>query len=213
MNEESRENKMRKDTLILGIIISTVVVVASLASCIVGYVLFPFMDRPVPTPSPYAPVPTLQDIQRAAELATVKYSLITEIGDENVPDDLRKEFGIKEEILLIAYGEAAAGFDLSKVSEEDMWVDGTRVQLHLPPPEILYVRLDNDRTHVVHYEKSWLMDHDLNLESRARQQAEDAIRTAALESDILERANEYGELFFSNWLYSMGFTEVQVIVG
>jgi hypothetical protein len=159
------------------------------------------------------PIPTLHDIQRAAEIATVKYSLIAEIADENVPDDLRKEFGIKEEILLIAYGEAAAGFDLSKLSDDDIWVDGTRVQLHLPPPEILYVRLDNDRTHVVHYEKSLFMDHDLNLESKTRQQAEDAIRQAALESDILQRASDYGELFFTNWLYSMGFTEVQVVVG
>jgi hypothetical protein len=57
------------------------------------------------------------------------------------------------------------------------------------------------------------MQRDISMEARSREEAEKAIREAALESDILEQASKYGELFFSNWLRSMGFTEVQVIVG
>ena len=66
--------------------------------------------------------------------------------------------------MLIAYGEVAAGFDLSDLEEGDLWMDGTRVQLHLPAPRILYTRLDSERTHVVYYQKSWLVEHDLDLE-------------------------------------------------
>jgi len=64
----------------------------------------------------------------------------------------------------------------------------------------------------VYYQKSWFIDHDLNLEGEARLEAEGTIRQAALESDLLQRASEYGQLFFSNWFYSMGFTEVRIVV-
>jgi hypothetical protein len=158
------------------------------------------------------PTVNIEEIRQASELATVKYTLSTDVTSARVPDDIRQVFGVKEEIVLIAYGEVVAGFDLGKLRETDLWTDGTRVQLHLPAPEILYVRLDNERTHVVYYKKSWLIDHDLNLEGEARLEAERIIRQAALESDVLQRANEHGQLFFSNWFYSLGFTEVRIVV-
>ena len=74
------------------------------------------------------------------------------------------------------------------------------------------VRLDNERTHVVYYKKSWLIDRDLDLEGSARLEAEEKMRQAALESGVLVQAGEYGQLFFENWFYSMGFTTVQVVV-
>jgi hypothetical protein len=64
----------------------------------------------------------------------------------------------------------------------------------------------------VYYQKSWLVEHDLGLEGQARAEAEQVIERAALDSEILTQASEYGRLFFSNWFYSMGFTEVQVVV-
>jgi hypothetical protein len=157
-------------------------------------------------------VVSIEEIRQAAELATVKYTLSTDITSTRVPDDIRQLFGVKEEIVLIAYGEVAAGFDLGELEETDLWTDGTRVQLHLPAPKILYTRLDNERTHVVYYNKSWFIDHDVNLEGQARQEAEHTIQQAALEGEVLQRAGEYGQLFFANWFYSMGFTEVQVVI-
>lgn len=203
---------MNRDSWIWLSVLIGVIVVASTASCLVGYVLPPILQRSRGAPTPTQHLPTLNEMQRTAELATVKYTISTEVSGVSMPQDVRRSLGIKEEILLIAYGEVAAGFDLSKLGSDALWVDGSRVQLHLPAPEILYVRLDNEQTHVVHYDKSWFVEHDLNLESRTRQQAEAQIRDAALESDILGQASEYGQLFFSEWLYRMGYTEVQVII-
>ncbi len=201
---------MRRDLLIWGIVVLVIMLIVSAAACLIGSM--------IPWPATAAPTPTrtivvnIEQIRQQAELATVKYAMSTDITSTRVPADIRKEFGVKEEIVLIAYGEAAAGFDLSQLGPDDLWVDGTRVQLHLPAPKILYVRLDNERTHVVYYNKSWLIDRDLNLEGDARLEAEEKMRQAALESNVLERAGEYGQLFFSNWFYSMGFTDVQVII-
>jgi hypothetical protein len=202
---------MRQLLIILGIILVIVIVVVGAAACWIGFNFAQKITPPTPTPPP-PPIVNIEDIRQAAELATVKYTLSTDITSTRVPDDVRQLLGVKEEIVLIAYGEVVAGFDLSKLNETDLWMDGTRVQLHLPAPEILYVRLDNERSHVVYYKKSWLVDHDLNLEGTARQEAEQVIQQAALESEILQRAGEHGQLFFSNWFYSMGFTEVRVVV-
>jgi hypothetical protein len=93
-----------------------------------------------------------------------------------------------------------------------LWTDGTRVQLHLPAPEILSTDIDYQRTHVVYYEKSLLIQHDPNLGQETMKTAEDAIQQAALEADVLENAAKYGQLYFENFLRSLGFTEVQVVV-
>jgi hypothetical protein len=207
----------RRDGLLWIVLIAGIALILSAASCAIGFVVLPPILAPTPTPTPRVGTAvrdlSVQEIQSMAELATVKYSITAEVSDVRIPDDLRQALGIKEEMLLLAYGEVAAGFDLDKLQEEDIWIDGARVQLHLPAPEILYSRLDTERTRVVYYQKSLFVQRDINMEARARQEAEKAIREEALNRDILEQAQKYGELFFSNWLRSMGFREVRVIVG
>jgi hypothetical protein len=202
---------VRQLLIVSGIVLLLIVVLVGAAAGWIGFRIARTTASPTPTPLP-PPSVTVEQVRQAAELATVKFALSTDITSTRVPEDIRQVLGVKEEVVLIAYGEVAAGFDLSTLGEGDLWTDGTRVQHHLPAPQILYSRLDNERTHVVYYSRSLLIDHDLTLEGKARQQAEDAIRQAALESDILRQAGTYGELFFSNWLYSMGYSEVRVIV-
>ena len=203
----------------IGIFLGVLLVLAIAGACVIGWFGKDVRERiwpPTPTPSTTEIItvkpPTIQEIQQMAELSTVKFSLSAEVTDERVPDDFRSSLGVKEELLLLAYGEVAAGYDLSKMSDEDLWVDGTRIQLRLPPAEILYSRLDTERTRVIYYQKSIFVQRDITMEGKAREEAEKAIREAALQGDILDHAGKYGELFFANWLGSMGFTEVQVIV-
>jgi hypothetical protein len=170
-------------------------------------------STPVPTFTPIPPPEvTITDIRAAAELTTVEYQAVAEIQDERVPDDFRQYLGIKEQVLLLAYGDVKAGFDLSGLSEENVWTDGTRVQLHLPPPEILSTSIDYDRTHAVYHRGTLLMSRDINWEGEIYDTAQDAIRQEAVEAGILEDAARYGQLYFENFLRSLGFTDVQVVV-
>lgn len=174
-------------------------------------------QSPTATPVPVSPTPTptrvtIGDIRPLAELATIEYQAVAEIQDERVPDDFRQYLGVKEQVLLLAYGEVKAGFDLSRLSEEDLWSDGTRVQLHLPPPEILSTSIDYDRTHAVFHRGTLLMSRDIDWEGEIFETAQDSIRQGAIEAGILEDAARYGQLYFENFLRSLGFTEVQVVV-
>jgi len=163
-----------------------------------------------PTPTPI--VVTIESIAPLAELATVHYRSIAEVSNEKIPDDVRKHLGAKERIVMLVYGDVKAGFDLSKMGEDDVWVDGARVQLVLPPPEILSASIDFDRSHIVSYDRSFFLGNDPELEQATLSMGKEAIIRSALEGDILEMARQFGQLYFENYLRSLGFDEVQVIV-
>jgi hypothetical protein len=175
--------------------------------------IVPSPPPPTSLPAPASqPTVTIASIRAAAELATVEYQAVAEVPNERVPDDFRQYLGVKERILLIAYGDVKAGFDLSKLRQEDLWTDGSRVQLHLPAPEILSTSIDFERTHVVYYQKSLLVQHDPDLDRETLETAQQAVRQAAVEANVLANSAKYGQLFFENFLHSLGFTDVQVIV-
>jgi len=168
---------------------------------------------PTNTPLP-PPVVSIQSIKSQAQLSTVEYSTVTEVYNETPPEGMIDEFlGNKEKLLMLVYGEVQAGFDLSKLNEDDIWTDGTRVRLVLPPPEILTTSIDFERTHVVYYENNLMFDNNNpNLQGDALKQAEEAIKQAALTEGVLEQASNFGQLYFENFLHSAGFTDVEVVV-
>jgi hypothetical protein len=213
-DNDTTKSFLGRNILLLALLIGIVLLALS------ARVLLGIFVGASPTPSPivptFTPIPppvvTVTDIRAAAELTTVEYQAVAEIQDERVPDDFRQYLGIKEKVLLLAYGDVKAGFDLDRLSEEDLWTDGSRVQLHLPAPEILSTSIDYDRTHAVYHRGTLLMSRDINWEGEIFQTAQDSIRQEAVKAGILEDAARYGQLYFENFLRSLGFTEVQVIV-
>jgi hypothetical protein len=168
---------------------------------------------PTATPLP-PPVVSIQKIKALAELSTVEYSTVTEVYNETPPAGIVDKFlSNKEQLLMLVYGDVKAGFDLSRLTEDSLWTDGRRVRLALPPPEILNTSIDFERTHIVFYENKLLLDHNNpNLQGEALKQANEAIVKAALAEGVLDKSGEYGRIFFENFLYSMGFEDVEVTV-
>ncbi|MCB9079731.1 MAG: DUF4230 domain-containing protein [Anaerolineaceae bacterium] len=169
--------------------------------------------KPTNTPLP-PPVVNIQNIQAQSKLVTVEYSTVTEIYNETEGQGwLNELLGTKESLLMLVHGDVNAGFDLSKLDEDDLWTDGKRVRLVLPAAELLNTEIDFDRTRIVYYDNSRLFDkNNPNLQGEALKQAKEAIDQAALQEGILERADEYGKLYFENFLYSLGFTDVEVVI-
>lgn len=170
---------------------------------------------PLPTNTPLPPpVVTIQGIKSQAELSTVEQTAVAEIYNENLPEGWLDEFlGTKEQILILAYGEVRAGFDLEELTEENLWTDGKKVRLVLPAPKILNSSLNFDRSRIVYYNNNLLLDdNDPNLQGEALDRAKEAIEQAALEAGILNQANDFGHLYFEKFFYSLGFTEVEVVV-
>jgi len=124
-----------------------------------------------------------------------------------VPDALAGD-----EIMFLAKGDVIAGFDLSKLRRQDVWrsPDGT-VNLRLPPPEVLVTRVDNKESHVIARKTGVFRRADVDLETRARQHAEENIRGEALKKGVLAMASTNGEKKLAELLHTLGFEKVRFI--
>lgn len=215
-NSSQRSGDPQRQYVIIGalalIILACIGSFTYLAGNTVNGGLSMFAD-PTNTPLP-PPVVNIQKIQAQSKLVTVEYSTVTEIYNEAEGQGwLNELLGTRESLLMLVYGDVNAGFDLSKLDEADLWTDGDSVKLVLPAPELLNTEIDFERTRVVFYDNSRIFDeNNPNLQGEALQQAKQAIEQAALQEEILDQASEYGQLYYENLLYSLGFDEVEVVI-
>ena len=80
----------------------------------------------------------------------------------------------------------------------------------MPSPEILYSRIDNERTYVYERNTGLLRPIDDTLEARARVLAEQTMVDWAIQRDIYSKAAESARIRIENLLRSLGFTEVVI---
>ena len=117
-----------------------------------------------------------------------------------------------DEITFLATGDVIAGIDLSQLQPDDVWrsADGT-VNLRLPPPQILVSRVDNKESRVINRRTGMLRKQDIDLETRARQHAEETIRSEALKKGILDLAAKNGEGKLAELLHTLGAEKVRFV--
>jgi hypothetical protein len=163
------------------------------------------------TPTP-TPLVVISHIESLGRLETAQYMMQTVVNLENEPANVWEQVFGTDKLLLVAEGEVVAGFDLTKVTEDRIKVSGQRVVIDLPAPEILYSRIDNERTQVYERETGLFLQPDPSLESRARQLAEKALVEWAESRGIYQRAAQDGRRQLEDLLRSLGFTEIIINV-
>lgn len=166
-----------------------------------------------PTPTIYPDSATVvKQIQSLSRLETAQYTLEKVIRAETGQGPLGALFG--DRLLFVAHGEVIAGVDLSKLQPGDVLAtsDG-RVTLILPAAEVFIATLDNDQSYVYDRQTGLLTKGDINLETLARQAAEDEIRAGAIEDGILNLAQTNAATFIERFLRALRFTDVIVVQG
>jgi hypothetical protein len=151
----------------------------------------------------------IKEIRSLGNLETASYSIenIVEAGQEgNVFQDVL--YG--DRILLIAHGKVTAGVDLTNISDDDVSVSGSKLEINVPAPVILSSSLDNSKTKVYDRSQGILNRGDKDLETEARTSAESSITTAACEAGILKEARENTIERIKQLFSFAGFTEVEV---
>jgi hypothetical protein len=162
-----------------------------------------------PTPTP-TPIVVITHVNSLGQLATTEFTMQTVVDLENEPINLWEQVFGTDQLMLVAEGEVVAGIDLDKVEEEDIVVGGTTVNITLPSPEILYSRIDNERTYVYERNTGLLRPIDKTLEARARLLAEQTMIDWAIQRDIYSKAAESARMRIENLLRSLGFTEIVI---
>lgn len=161
--------------------------------------------HPTPTVLP-DPVTIINEVRPLARLETIQYSVEKVITAETGQGIFASLFGDK--LLFVAHGEVIAGVDLMKLGSQDIWFEGEALYVRLPATEVFVTRLDNDKSYVYDRDTGLLTHGDVNLETTARQAAEDEIKKAALEDGILDQAGVNAQNYLFQLLRGLGFDNV-----
>lgn len=161
--------------------------------------------HPTPTIIP-DPVTIIHDVRSLARLETIQYTVEKVIAAENNTGAFG--FLFEDKLLLVAHGTVIAGVDMEKLQPEDMWLDGSVLNIRLPIAEVFIATLDNDKTYVYERDTGILRSPDQNLETLARQSAEEEIRNAAIEDGILKIAQQNAEIYLTRFFLALGYADV-----
>ena len=161
--------------------------------------------HPTPTVLP-DPVTIVHEVRSLARLETIQYTVEKVIAAEVNQGLFGPLFGDK--LLFVAHGMVIAGVDLEKLKPEGLTVKDNILYVQLPKAEVFSTTLDNQKSYVYDRETGLFTKGDINLETAARQAAEEEIRKAAIEDGILDLAQENAETYLSRLFRALGFAEV-----
>lgn len=186
-----------------------------LASAVVVGGLLVFRNKPAP-PAERIEVRGSPDVIVAMrDLSKLETSSFHVEKVIEITDNQKSVWGLvdsKDALLLVAVGEVVAGVDLEKLEGAAVSSDWPKksVNVTLPAPEIFFSRLDNAATHVYSRSTDTLAKRNENLEARARLEAENSMREAAIKGGILLRARAQAERTVRATLRSLGFEQITI---
>lgn len=161
--------------------------------------------NPTPTVIP-DPVTIVREVQSLARLETIQYTVEKVITAEVNQGVFGPLFGDK--LLFVAHGYVIAGVDLAEVDSDDLWLEDDVLHVDLPDAEVFVATLDNDESYVYDRETGLFSKSDPDLETAARQAAEDEILDAAVEDGILTQAQQNAEVYLERLFNTLGYLQV-----
>ena len=165
-----------------------------------------------PTPKTTTSPVVVEGIQKLDRLATARWTESAVITKESGGNALGRLLR-GERVLLVAVGEVEAGVDLASLGQDDVRLDGKKVTIRLPEPEVLSSSLDEEKTSV--YDRCQgiltLLRADETVLEEARRDAEQEITTTARENGILDYAKKNAEESIRAFAESLGFEEVEFV--
>jgi hypothetical protein len=161
--------------------------------------------NPTPTIIP-DPVTYINEVRALARLETIQYSVEKVITAEIGQGTFSFLYG--DRLLFVAHGVVIAGIDMEKLQPSDMRLDNGVLFVRLPPAEIFIATLDNQKSYVYDRDTGLFTKGTVDLETLARQAAEDEIRKAALEDGILQQAQRNAETYLLRFFNALGYKTV-----
>jgi hypothetical protein len=158
---------------------------------------------------------SIQDLARF-EAASGNYQVIIDVQEDRrfIPDII-----FSSRSLFVAAGTVDAYVDFAGVPQSDVVTSADRktVTISLPAPQLEAANVDPNRSYV--YESSeGLVNHigdlfggDKNKEGELFQLAQQKIAAAALDSGLLQRAEDNTKQMLQELLRSLGFTTITII--
>lgn len=155
------------------------------------------------------PEPEVYEIRNIGELSTSEYTVgkIVKLDDE-----AQEWYKIGDrKILIHCKAKIKAGVDLSKLKKEDIKINGTTIEITLPPAKINSFTMDPNLMRTEMESVTGLRSNFTQKEKNDfLKQGEEAIKRDILETGILKDASNNAEAFLVDYYTQMGFEKVVV---
>lgn len=161
--------------------------------------------NPTPTILP-DPVSIIHDVRSLARLETIQYAIEKVVTADSGQQELSMLFGDK--LIFVAHGTVIAGIDMTEIDQDDLRLENGTLYVSLPEPQIFIATLNNDRSYVYNRDTGLFTKGNIDLETLARQTAEDEIEKAALEDGILDIAQTNAEYYLLRLFQTLGYPQV-----
>lgn len=175
------------------------------------FVLMTVLGKPQ-NPQPQARVITPGVVREAIPLNRLQTTtmVIDQMIQGRTEGNALQEWLFRDELLIQVRGEVIAGVDLSKLTEQDIVIEGEHITINLPPSEIFITRIDESKTTVYERDTGLFTNGDPNLEGQARQYAEQGLLPAACQREILQQAALQAQTNITSLVKMFNFTQVTV---
>jgi len=161
--------------------------------------------HPTPTVIP-DPVTIIREVQSLARLETIQYSIEKVITAEVNQGVFGPLFG--DRLLFVAHGYVISGIDLSKMGTQDLQMKNGVLYVNLPDSEVFVATLNNEKSYVYDRTTGILKKGETNLETVARQAAEQEILRGAVDDGILLQAKQNAEVYLERLFNTLGYQQV-----
>lgn len=150
-------------------------------------------------------VESVRDVAKLTTVEMVEYTTVLKGNDFGWLNWARGD-----RIFLFAVARIGGGVDMERVTTSNFEVDEDTgsVTVQLPPAEVTFIEVDSEATQVYDRDTGLFTKGDSQLETEARQVAEEILVKAALEHGLLEQARANAEATIESFLMGVGYTEV-----
>ncbi|MFN5477641.1 MAG: DUF4230 domain-containing protein [Sphingobacteriales bacterium] len=133
-----------------------------------------------------------------------KYDIVNKITGFSVPT----LSPTPDRLVLVSRGKVMAGTDLSALMPDDFYIDKDSVSMTLPPARIFDV-ITNPSDFTTFAESGEWTPEAVTL---VKQKARNKVLQRALENGILEKANQRSKVVMENFLRSLGYSRIQIMM-
>lgn len=116
------------------------------------------------------------------------------------------QINTSNEIVIVAKGKVRAGFDFSKMKENDIAATGDTLTVNVPPAEIFDIIANPSDFDIFIEDGEWSHEEVTKIENRAKAKLEED----AINGNILGKANEKGPELLVSFFKSFGYNVVNV---
>lgn len=154
---------------------------------------------------------SVQALQELSEIGTVEYE-VSKVVKATDNKNYRAVFGARK-IIFNTHCTLKAGFDMSKMTENDIKVDKKTksISITLPAPQLLSFNMKPDDIHMAYAESTGLRG-DFSAEERNELliQGENDIRSSVEGLGIYDDAKKFASDYFESMLKMAGYEKVTI---